>query len=475
LRLQASAGEPRAPNDAVEHVPLGRFLVGWIAQHRAPCLTNDLLHDARFEHRAWAARELLVAACGLPLVVEQRLVGVIAVFSRQPLSGDTLGDLTSIADLIAQGIERKRAELVLQESENRYRELFHSNPHPMWVYDRETLAFLDVNEAALRHYGYTREEFLRMTIRDIRPAEDVPRLLAYLETTADECREAGTWQHRLKDGGVIDVEIRSNAIRFAGRRAEVVLALDVTERRRAEAALRELPQRILEAQEAERRRVARDLHDSVCQLLSSVRFRLQGLEGKLAALDAGPLEELAQISGYIGKALDETRRISRNLRPSELDELGLAAALRLLAGDFAEHTGITCELACPELPATLEQGIELALYRIVQEALNNVEKHAQASRVAVDVSLRPGQLTACVRDDGRGFLLGAGNGTESAGAARPGGFGLVSMRERAALIGGTVRLVSAPGRGTEVRADIPLSERSEAGRAKAKGQGRRGT
>ncbi|HYL82266.1 MAG TPA: GAF domain-containing protein, partial [Candidatus Acidoferrum sp.] len=115
--------------------------------------------------------------------------------------------------------------------------LFESHPHPMWVYDLDSLAFLAVNAAAVRHYGYAREEFLALTIRDIRPPEDIPALLANVAQVTAGLDAAGTWRHRKKDGTIIDVEITSHAILFEGRRAEVVLAYDITDRRRAEEAL----------------------------------------------------------------------------------------------------------------------------------------------------------------------------------------------------------------------------------------------
>jgi len=125
--------------------------------------------------------------------------------------------------------ERRRAEEALRASEERYRLLFESNPHPMWIYDRETLRFLEVNDAAVRHYGYTREEFLAMTIEDIRPEEKAPRLAA----------RSGVWSHRTKKGQVIEVEVVSAEIVVGGRSARVVLADDVTERRRLEEELRQ--------------------------------------------------------------------------------------------------------------------------------------------------------------------------------------------------------------------------------------------
>ena len=139
--------------------------------------------------------------------------------------------------------ERKHAEEALREGEERYRLLFESNPQPMWVYDVETLRFLAVNEAAIRHYGYSRAEFLAMTVKDIRPPEDVPALMDNVANVQGGFDEAGTWRHLKKDGSRIDVEVTSHELVFAGRRAELVLANDVTERKRVERELRRSEER----------------------------------------------------------------------------------------------------------------------------------------------------------------------------------------------------------------------------------------
>ena len=139
--------------------------------------------------------------------------------------------------------ERRRAEEALRESEERYRLLFENNPQPMWVYDNETLAFLAVNDSACQHYGYTRAEFLAMTLRDIRPPEDVPRLLQNLKSDGQKFRRGGIWRHRRKNGSVMEVEIASHALQFLGRNAQLALATDVTERQRAEEGLRHSEQK----------------------------------------------------------------------------------------------------------------------------------------------------------------------------------------------------------------------------------------
>ena len=180
-----------------------------------------------------------------PKTGETRLFQTIKVPLTLPGNGTVhvLGVATDIT-------ERKQTEEALRETEKRYRLLFETNPLPMWVYDRDTLEFLAVNEAALAHYGYSRDEFLSMTIKDIRPAEDVQTLVDKL-SSENGFNSAGTWNHRKKDGGVIDVEIISHPLLFGGRNGKLVLANDVTERRLAEKALRETEAQLRQAQKLE--------------------------------------------------------------------------------------------------------------------------------------------------------------------------------------------------------------------------------
>lgn len=183
---------------------------------------------------------------GIPIRLEEMVIGVIWFFGykKRKFKEKEISLLSTIGDQIAIAIakaklfeEMKKREEALKASEERYRQLFESNPHPMWAYDLETLAFLDVNNAAARHYGYSREEFLRMTIKDICSPEDIPALLSYLSKLNTGLDVAGVWKHRKKDGNIIHVEITSHTLNCLGRLAEVVLVNNITERKRAEEAL----------------------------------------------------------------------------------------------------------------------------------------------------------------------------------------------------------------------------------------------
>ena len=155
---------------------------------------------------------------------------LVTLYNASPTknqAGEVVGFLSMNIDIT----ERKRAEDELLQSEQRYRLLFERNPQPMWVFDLETLAFLEVNDAAIHHYGYTREEFLAMTIKDIRPAEDIPNLLDNVSRVMPQHEDAGIWKHKKKDGTITYVEITAHELTFYGRPAQIVLAYDVTERR----------------------------------------------------------------------------------------------------------------------------------------------------------------------------------------------------------------------------------------------------
>jgi two-component system cell cycle sensor histidine kinase/response regulator CckA len=194
------------------------------------------------EHAGW----VLFEDTFLFIAIKRSLSEMWDIAERRAESADLNGELerrvaertsqlaATNQELEKEVAERTLAEEALRDSEARYRLLFESNPFPMWVYDLETLSFLAVNQAAVHRYGYSREEFLNMTVKDIRPVEDIPALLDNISKVFSELDEAGAWRHQKKNGTIIDVEITSHPLSFAGRQAEVVLASDITERKRAE-------------------------------------------------------------------------------------------------------------------------------------------------------------------------------------------------------------------------------------------------
>ena len=220
--------------------------------------------------------------------------------------------------------------------------------------------------------------------------------------------------------------------------------------------LERLQTRMLRQHEEERRRLSRELHDETAQVFTAVKMQLGVLR------DAAPAGEperarLDRVLGLIDTGIRSIRGVTNALRPSLLDDLGLAAALRSLSADFAERTGIPVDLAVDDALPDLSADADLALFRAVQEALSNVARHAGATQVRVDVGVdAAGAVTLRVRDDGRGL----GGPADLARWERDGHLGLVGMRERLGALGGTVRLTDAPGGGTELHARLPAATAS---------------
>jgi PAS domain S-box-containing protein len=200
------------------------------------------IHDAVFYRTLW---ETVLSGRAWHGEMINRRKDTSLYFEEQTITPvmDDAGEIINFIAVKQDITERKRAEGALRESEERYRLLFESNPHPMWVYELETLRFLAVNEAAVQHYGYSCEEFLSMTIKDMRPPEDIPALMKNISHLSGGLNQAGIWRHQKKDGTLIDVEVTSHSLIFAGRSAEVVLVNDVTERKRAEQELSQSEER----------------------------------------------------------------------------------------------------------------------------------------------------------------------------------------------------------------------------------------
>jgi PAS domain S-box-containing protein len=248
------------------------------------------------------------------------------------------------------------------------------------------------------------------------------------------------------DGSSISVHLSGNPLPDAAVSGICVVVTDITQRKQIEKAQRDLSQNILEAQEKERQRVARELHDGVNQLLSSTKHRLHDIETRLTGQKT-LLRNVMRARELVDRTIGEIRSISRNLRPSELDDLGLIAAIRTLGAEFSKRTRIRVDFALPELPHPLTSQVELTIYRIVQESLANVEKHARATRVHLELAAARSSVVLHVRDNGCGFVEQKLNGSH---------WGLINMRERASYVNGTLVVHSQRDKGTTIELKVPL-------------------
>lgn len=225
------------------------------------------------------------------------------------------------------------------------------------------------------------------------------------------------------------------------------MGLNLRERRLADAKLKKLTQRVFDAQEEERGRVARELHDGISQILVGVRYALDNARRRLERGDPTAAVPLAKGIATLGEAVSEVRRISRDLRPAVLDDLGLGPALRTLAEDFGKRTGIEVSYSTVVFRNRLDSDAKTALYRIAQEALTNIERHADATHVSIDLRGHKGGATLRIIDNGRGFILDNNNQ----------GLGLRNMQERMDQLGGLLYIRAVRGKGLEIEAIAPLT------------------
>ncbi len=577
LELEAAAGFGGPPGRP-RTVPLQSFDIGPLIRDLKPYVVSDLRHQRVASDAPWAPQEGMRGFAGCPLVIQDRLAGVVVVHAEEPLSDNAVQAVISLASAISFGIERKWAEERLRRSEAQYRWMFESNPNPLWVFDVTTLAFLAVNDAAIRHYGYSRDEFLAMTIEYVLLPEEVPRLMAYVTRGTGELEQTGFWKHRKKDGAIIDVEVTAHPIHFLGRSAMLVLAHDVTARRRAEAEVRRLASivestgdaiismtiegeivswnaaaerlygfsagevkgnhlsllaapghadeipyllrrvrngerlnnwetrwtsrdgsildvsvtyspirdaegvvigastisrdmterrraeqalyqmsgRLLQVQEEERRRIARGLHDAAAQLLTALQMNLSLAEQEPGSRVAR--KALAESTRLAEQCTAELRRFSYLLHPLLLDELGLLAAVRAYIQEFSRETGIRVSLETGLVPDRLPRDAEIALFRVVQEALANIQAHSGSPTAVVSIASDERHISLDVADHGRGIPQQTLD-LAIQGASSP-GLGIAGMRERIRQLGGWLDIVSSPA-GTTVKAVLPWPRSQE--------------
>ncbi|MBI4596028.1 MAG: PAS domain S-box protein [Candidatus Tectomicrobia bacterium] len=343
----------------------------------------------------------------------------------------------------------------LAQIQARYQSLVDISPDSIILTDLEGRILFSNHRAAALHGYESSQKMERLSIFDLIAVEDHKMVLEEARKTleTDNVRSCEYTSLR-RDGSFFDAEVRASAIQDAqgNPQAFIIVIRDITERKQAEESLKELSKYVLVLQEEERKRVARELHDGVNQILSSIKFRMNALDDKLSVLNESVIKEVVRTKELLDQAIEEVRRISKNLRPSALDNLGLMAAITGLCDDFRERTGKVIELESGEFPMVLSTEMETNLYRFIQEALGNVEKHSGAKKVKIHVSQEGPFFMVAIKDDGSGFKVSEVNQEKT----KKRGLGLSHMRERAGIISGALSIQSSPGHGTEITIRIPL-------------------
>ncbi|GGB24447.1 PAS domain S-box protein [Puia dinghuensis] len=354
---------------------------------------------------------------------------------------------------IRYSLERIRSLQYLRESEERYRELFNNNPMPMWVFDARSFRFLEANEAAVQHYGYTQEEFFSRTLADIQLNGDAQHLLEEVEAVrhSREGIKKGILQHRKKNGELIFVDIAWHSISYKDQLAVLVLANDVTERIQLENELNEqrvtrqkqITEAVILAQEKERTEIGKELHDNVNQILGASNLYIN-----TAMTDDEMRQELLERStALVSKAINEIRKISKSLITPGLREIGLIESIEDVIDDmkFAKED-LAIELDLQNISEEqIEDRRKLTVFRIIQEQLNNIVKHARATRVLIRLSMEGDNIVVTVADNGVGFDV----------SRHRKGVGITNIISRTELFNGKVEIQSQPGEGCTLSVSLP--------------------
>jgi two-component system sensor histidine kinase UhpB len=354
---------------------------------------------------------------------------------------------------IRYSLERKRNMESLQESEVRYRELFNNNPMPMWVFDGGSLLFLEANDSAVHHYGYTNAEFLSMTLADIRLNGDIGELRKEVDKIRENgvVQQKGLQQHVRKNGDTIYVEVAWHNINYMGRPAILVLAGDVTERIVLENELneqrmlrqRQITEAVILAQEKERTEIGKELHDNVNQILGA-----SNLYVNTAMTDEEMRQELLERSTVlISRAINEIRKISKSLITPGLREIGLLESIEDITDDMKVAKGIHIQLDIHNIiESEVDEQRKLTLFRIIQEQLNNIMKHAKATEVLIRLSIEGPDIVLTVVDNGVGFDI----------SRHRKGVGITNIISRTELFKGKVEIQSRPGDGCVLTVRLPV-------------------
>jgi len=346
----------------------------------------------------------------------------------------------------------RETNVLLQDSDERYRELFENASDIVFITDPDG-NIISTNPAGEQITGYLTGEASPVNLTQVVAPKYLKRAVEMLENClAGSPAEIYELELVSKDGRPVPVEISSRVILRDGKPAGVQgIARDITERRLARQALR----RLNEALEEEARRIAHAIHDEAGQLLASVHIALEEASATASEDPQNLSKKVAKVKDLLFKIEEQLRNLSHELRPTLLDDLGVRAALEFLTERFSRRTGLEIKLDIL-LQDRLAPPVETALYRITQEALNNISKHAGAKHVWIQLQVN-GDIRCSIRDDGVGFdVISIFNEKGRVG------LGLRGVQERLAAVGGNLVISSSPGKGTELHVVIPATAAASA-------------
>lgn len=376
--------------------------------------------------------------------------GVIIEWAGRPATLNFLFDYT----------ERKQAVDALAESEEKYRQLFENESDAVMIFDAETLQFEDANPAALNLFGYSKVEFLALGVEDISAEKDKTRISVdkVIRDESPSTRVPLRYFQR-KDGSKFPGEISAGKYIAADRKKIIGAVRDITDRLQAEDKIRALNQQLIKAQENERNRIAGYLHDHVAQDLSSLKIGLETLFDNQPEISAEIRAKTGDLAKVLQDSISAVRDLSYGLHPPGMDQLGLVRTVYQYCEDFSEKNNVSIDFFTAGMKdLKLDFDTEINLYRLIQEGLNNIKKHAQASQAVVRLVASSPNIILRIEDNGQGFDV-ASRLARSFTEKR---LGLSGMEERVSLLAGTMSIKSRPSKGTRILIEVPCKEKTDA-------------
>jgi two-component system sensor histidine kinase UhpB len=360
------------------------------------------------------------------------------------IKGDYTPEL--LEKTVSYSIQRKESEQLLKSSEESYRYLFDNNPAAIFIWDSNTFQILEVNEASVKLYGYTKEEFLQKTLLDIRSQDERENFIIAVSKLKKEKKESGIWRHFTNEGKVLIMDISSHLIFYHDKQVVLTMANDITERILLEEKLakeeikkqQEIHAAIITAQAQERSFLGEELHDNVNQILATARLYIDSAINN----EESRIDLLTEGKKMVKHAIGEIRDLSKRLLLPSFVESGLKESLTDLVDKIKHVNESICFVIDWRLTdeKSLTEKLKFTIYRIVQEQLNNIFKHAKASKVIITLQQKAGMLLLSIQDDGIGFDQ----------AKKRDGVGLLNIKSRAELLNGNVLINSQPGEGCKL-------------------------
>jgi PAS domain S-box-containing protein len=461
LSLAAHRGSSEELSRGVDKLKLGEGFNGRVAQSGQPLFVEDASQDPRLT-REVVSKFQLHSTLIVPVSSKGKVNGTLCIAMRRyrQFLPEEVELLTAMGNQIGVAVENahlyQQQQITAQQlriSEERYRGLFENSSDAIFVCST-TGRIISVNQACEQLTGYTQKELSTTAIYELFPAESREKVKQLFSKKLEQVPAGSIEGARLtrKNGSEAYIELSVSPLL---RRNEViglqVIAQDVTEEKQLRRNMEYYIKQVTRAQEDERLRISRELHDDTAQVLATLSRSLDSLVTGEKTLKKSTIEHMKKLHDMANSALEGVRRFSQDLRPSILDDLGLVPALEWLITDLEKGYGMTTRVRITGRRRRLTPEIELTVFRIVQEVLSNIRRHSQASSVDLSLDFGADALTLIISDNGQGFSIPQ----RTSDLALSGKLGIIGMRERARLIEGTLIVQSEKGSGTTVTLRIP--------------------